>query len=258
MPPSNPTVNLAAAIVIACSLPTAAIIGWFLYAHWRRKGIPTSRVPALSLDLAEAGFIILTLSLLVLVAGPLAYPAGMALIVGFLIWKKTDLRLLWNFEKRDLARAPVVAVGLYLAGLPVTGFLLLISLAVGQHFGWPLESQKPVQMFLEAQSPWAIIQILLLACVVAPVGEELLFRGFFYPWLKGITGRTAAMGSVSLLFGLAHLNWSAFLALAFFGLVLNLVYDYTGKLAYSIALHAAFNTSTCALLLIYKFSAHPA
>lgn len=258
MPPSNPTVNLAAAILFAASLPTAAVIGWFLYAHWRRKGIPPSRIPDLAIDTGEAGLILLTLSLLVMAVGPLAYPAGMALILGFLVWKKTDLRLLWNFEKKDLGRAPVVAVGLYLAGLPVTGLLLLISLAVGQYFGWHIESQKPVQMFLEARSPWTIAQILLLACVAAPLGEELLFRGFFYPWLKGLTGRAVAMGSVSLLFGLAHMNWTAFLALAFFGLVLNLVYDYTGKLAYAIALHAAFNSSTCALLLLYKFSAHPA
>lgn len=258
MPPSHPTVDLAAAILISLALPVAVIVGWFLYRQLRKGSIPASRVPNLPLGTGEASLFLLALAALLLVAGPLIYPAAVALLIGFLVWRHTDLQLLWNFEKIDLFRAPPTALVLYLAGLPVVGLLLLVSLAVGQHFNWPLESQRPVQLFLEAKSPSLILGILFLACVAAPIGEELFFRGFIYPWAKGRIGRFPAMALTATLFGLAHLHWSSFLSLAFFGVILNLVYDLTGKLSYAIALHATFNCTTCALLLLYKFAAHPA
>ncbi|MDX6765747.1 MAG: CPBP family intramembrane glutamic endopeptidase [Candidatus Methylacidiphilales bacterium] len=253
MPPSNPTVDLAAACLIVLSIPVSIVAGWSAY-KLLRTGLPPSRVPDLGIPLNEVSVFLLSMALLVLAAGPLVYPASVILTIAFLLLCKTDLRQLWNFERNDLRTSPGLAVTVYLAALPLVGLLLLLSLAVGSHFGWPMESQKPVQMFLQARSPMVIAGIILLACVLAPVAEELLFRGFLYPWLKGRIGRTPALALTSLAFGLAHLHWSSFLSLAFFGLVLNLVYDQTGKLAHSMALHATFNLVTCGMLLLYKFS----
>jgi uncharacterized protein len=258
MPPSHPTVDLAAAVLLGLSLPVALIVGWFVYLRLRRQAVPVSRVPDLPLGMGEAAFFFLALALVIGLAGPLVHPAAVVLLFGILLWRKTDLQALWNFEKKDIGQAPLTGIILYLAGLPLVGLLLLVSLVIGQHFGLQMETQIPVQMFLEAKSPSLIIGILLLACVVAPLAEEFFFRGFLYPWVKTHLGRFPAMLLTATLFSLAHMHWSSFLSLAFFGLVLNLVYDFTGKLSYPIALHATFNCTTCAVLLLYKFSAQPA
>ena len=258
MPPSHPTVDLAAAVLLGLSLPVSLIVGWFVYLRLRRRAIPDSRVPDLPLGMGEAAFFFLSLALVIGLAGPLAHPAAVALLLGILLRRKTDLKALWNFERKDLARAPLSGIALYLAGLPVVGLLLIVSLAIGYQWGLQMETQKPVQMFLEAKSPSLIIGILLLACVVAPLSEEFFFRGFLYPWVKTHVGRFPAMILTATLFSLAHMHWASFLSLTFFGLVLNLVYDFTGKLSYPIALHATFNGTTCAILLLYKFSAQPA
>ena len=82
---------------------------------------------------------------------------------------------------------------------------------------------------------------LVMGVVVAPIGEELLFRGVI---LRGLLRRygtwTAALAS-ALLFALAHLNpWQAVLALPL-GLLLAWLYLRTRSLLPCIAAHAACN-----------------
>jgi uncharacterized protein len=81
----------------------------------------------------------------------------------------------------------------------------------------------------------------LSACVLAPVLEEMLFRGLI---LRGLLLRyppaTAIVHSAAL-FGLAHFNVYQFFVGISTGLVLGLAYQRTRSLWPCVLLHAAFN-----------------
>jgi membrane protease YdiL (CAAX protease family) len=95
------------------------------------------------------------------------------------------------------------------------------------------------------RSTAAMIGAAFLVSVVAPVGEEFFFRGFFYGALRNWRGPWPAAVLTGLVFGIVHFSSSnaAFLApLAFFGFGLCVLYERTGSLYPCMALHCANNS----------------
>jgi membrane protease YdiL (CAAX protease family) len=82
--------------------------------------------------------------------------------------------------------------------------------------------------------------VLILLCVLVPVGEEVFFRGFIYGTLRR-WGRVSAVVLSSVLFAAVHLQIVHFLPILVLGVVLALLYERTGSLAGSIAVHGINN-----------------
>ncbi len=82
---------------------------------------------------------------------------------------------------------------------------------------------------------------LLLACVIAPVVEEMLFRGIILRGFLQRYSRVQAIWGSSLLFGLAHLNIYQFVAALLMGAICGWLYARARSLVPCIALHAAYN-----------------
>ncbi len=139
------------------------------------------------------------------------------------------------------------------AAASVVGFLvvtLLLSLALGVE-------ESPTGQMLDklgvGSGVAAFVAVALLICVVAPLFEELFFRGFFFSalrssmnvWWAAILGGLA-FGSIHILNFLAGTPIEAAIvgavSLTFFGLLLCLVYWRTGSLYPCIAAHAVNNT----------------
>ncbi len=84
-----------------------------------------------------------------------------------------------------------------------------------------------------------------LTCVVAPIGEEFLFRGFIFNALRNWRGVGLAAVITGLLFGAVHFGSAPVLdlvPLAALGIALCLLYDYTGSLYPCIAFHSLNNS----------------
>ncbi len=117
-------------------------------------------------------------------------------------------------------------------------------------FGIDAEEDLPQDLGVE-DSDVALVFSALLICVMAPVAEEFLFRGFMFPALRRWKGTWPAALIVGSLFGLIHVAGSPleFIPLLmFFGVALCLLYARTKSLYPCIALHAlnnsvAFSTS---------------
>ena len=89
-----------------------------------------------------------------------------------------------------------------------------------------------------------LLIVTLLVCVVAPVGEELFFRGFFFGALRNWRGAWPAAIITGLTFGAFHIESSPIgqlVPLAIFGAGLCMLYHWTGSLYLPIALHAINN-----------------
>jgi membrane protease YdiL (CAAX protease family) len=88
-----------------------------------------------------------------------------------------------------------------------------------------------------------------MAVVLAPVVEEMLFRGILYPVIKELGYPRFALWSTSLVFGLVHANFMTFLPLTFLALLLVMLYEATDNLLAPILVHSLFNAVNFFLLV---------
>lgn len=105
----------------------------------------------------------------------------------------------------------------------------------------PPEVDAAITALTRIDSPLRAVTVPLTFVVIAPVTEELLFRGLLLRGLRARHGRTTAIVTSAVLFGAFHLDAPALLFATLMGLVLGIVAERTGSTMPSIALHAGFN-----------------
>ena len=90
----------------------------------------------------------------------------------------------------------------------------------------------------------ALVAVSLLVCVIAPIAEELFFRGFCFTALRRSLGTFPAAALTGIIFGAIHLGGTEIefiVPLMVFGFLLCLLYVWTGSLLPCIVLHALNN-----------------
>lgn len=112
------------------------------------------------------------------------------------------------------------------------------------------DSQLIVRYFLEHPHFKDRAAVIAMAVIVAPVAEEVLFRGYFYGVIRRFGGRVPAILISSLLFAAIHVHLPSFPGLAVLAMILCLLYERTGSLWAPITMHSLFNASTIAALLL--------
>lgn len=144
-----------------------------------------------------------------------------------------------------------------LRSIPVKGILPIAILAAGfnvvtsviiSNFPWP---QGWMDSYMQnASAIDGSLMAWLTAVLMAPVLEEIVFRGLMYTRLKKGLPVIAAAIVTSLAFGIAHgtIIWAIYTFV--FSMVLIWVFEKFQSLAACIALHMAYNLSGMALSLI--------
>jgi membrane protease YdiL (CAAX protease family) len=131
-------------------------------------------------------------------------------------------------------------------GFVVGGYLLFLMVA-GLWLQLLNESSKDKSLtdLGVDRSTAALVGAMLVVCVMAPLAEEFLFRGFIFTALRNWSGPLVSAILTGLLFGAIHLDAdrpAAFLVpLAFLGFLLCVIYWRTGSLYPCIALHCLNN-----------------
>ena len=146
---------------------------------------------------------------------------------------------------KAFGRTAVYCVGiLYLFNL-LTGLLMMaVELASGTSTG------DLLQATMDSMPKWLYV---VLVGVVAPVGEELIFRKLLLDRLRPFGDRCAIWVS-ALAFGLFHLNLYQFFYATAAGLILAGVALKTGKIWHTMVLHAIVNLSSAALTFLSEVS----
>lgn len=139
---------------------------------------------------------------------------------------------------KTLVFAPLV----YLAALP---FLLLVAkateLLLRHLLGIEPELQDVAKVVAENPSPLQVLYT-LSAIFMAPLYEEIMFRGLVFPYLVKRVGLAQGILLVSVLFAVMHFHLPSFAPLVLLSAILCLAYWRSGSLWISIGVHTLFNT----------------
>lgn len=181
-------------------------------------------------------------SLAYLVIGSLALHGsilfGFAVVLGI---HKVRWRDAFGFNHRPLAKALVLGMMLAFLFLPVGLVFQDVSMRVLEKIHMPAETQKAVVEFEKAQTWGTRAYLIFFAVALAPIAEEMFFRGTLYPVIKQLGFPKLAAFVTSILFAAVHLAPGIFLPLVILSFVLIWLYEKTDNLLAPIAAHAAFN-----------------
>ncbi|MBC8003010.1 MAG: CPBP family intramembrane metalloprotease [Opitutaceae bacterium] len=152
----------------------------------------------------------------------------------------------WN-EGFGLGNAPSRALAL---GLGVGAVALPVVLGWNQiaaellvRLGIKPETQEAVQRLQAGMTGGQQIYLAVVAVLLAPLVEELLFRGIIYPTVKQAGYPKVALWGTALMFGAIHANLASFLPLAVFALILTWAYERTNNLLAPMLIHGLFNAA---------------
>ncbi len=155
----------------------------------------------------------------------------------------------WGLNSRRLGRNLLWALAAFVAVLPVVyGVARLSELAVLRIGRGDLIHDHEAIVVLRdpALAAWARGLVVLNAALLAPLGEELFWRGLVQPWAgRTLGGRGRGIVLASILFGVVHLPQPiAVVPLILMALVLGYTYERTGSLWTPILVHMLFNIRT--------------
>ena len=138
--------------------------------------------------------------------------------------------------------------------LACVGAQIAVSIAITA-LGLPFEGNTKGINDARDELPF-VVSIAVLAIVVAPVVEEIVFRGLVLRGLVGVMGPVGAVATQAVLFGAAHFdptlgtgNIGLILLLSAVGAVLGGAAYLTRRLTASIIAHAIINTIAVAVAL---------
>jgi membrane protease YdiL (CAAX protease family) len=101
-------------------------------------------------------------------------------------WNQGFFQLLWK------------AAISYVTALPLMGLGLLIGLGMGWFFNVPNlgNPSHPIQELIDKANPMELFMLFALACVAAPITEEIIFRGVLYGHLRQGTSKWGVVASM--------------------------------------------------------------
>jgi membrane protease YdiL (CAAX protease family) len=210
-----------------------------LFAHW------------LHLERTGASGNIPTFS--VFVVGAVSFHLAAFLLISFFL---REHGIGWGtavgFSTDRLIRTLALSIGAALVVLPVAFFLIQTSAHCMQWFRMKPQAQQAVQLLQNNPAmPWGQkLGFGLVAVGLAPVVEEMLFRGVMYPAIKQLGFPRVAGWVTSLFFALIHFNLMTFVPLTVLAFVLIWLYERTDNLLAPILTHSLFNTTNFIWLLL--------
>lgn len=189
-------------------------------------------------------------SVLTLVSSALIYVVTLAMVVGlpWLVGRKKvsrqELGLGRSLSWLDMLIAP--------AGFVVYAILATVLIMLASKFlPWFNVDQVQDTGFNQINQRFEYILAFITLVIIAPLAEEILFRGYLFSKLKKYVPIWLSIIVVSLVFGVLHGAWNLAFDTFALSVILCLLRELTGSLWASILLHMIKNGIAFFMLFIY-------
>ncbi len=110
--------------------------------------------------------------------------------------------------------------------------------------------EQPIITSLSESSGFVLVSFVVLGVVIAPIGEELFFRGHLFRWSASRCGSTYAYVLTAAIFALLHANPSGILNYVVLSVTLAWAYERWRILFVPIVAHATINALAITLLIL--------
>ena len=149
----------------------------------------------------------------------------------------------WKMRPRD------IPLGLAIGALMQLVLLPLLYWPIIELFG-DLDVEGPARDLTDmASTPFEVVALVVMTVVMAPLTEEVFFRGLVQGALRDWLGPIRALAIASALFAATHFQLVQFPALVVVGLVHGLMVLGTKRLGPALWSHVGFNAITVFVLL---------
>jgi membrane protease YdiL (CAAX protease family) len=145
------------------------------------------------------------------------------------------------FRRSTVIRDLLWGAALALALLPALDGATRIGGVLLRAMGQEPALQDLVGLIRDEGRPGVLVGAGVFVTILAPLAEEMVFRGFVYTGLRRVAGPGRAAVASAVLFALIHGSPYASLPLFGLGLALAFLYERNGSLTAPVALHGAFN-----------------
>ncbi|MBQ6544686.1 MAG: HAD hydrolase-like protein [Lachnospiraceae bacterium] len=112
---------------------------------------------------------------------------------------------------------------------------------------WMYEMNPSRYDMLDSLPLWAEF---IAIVIFAPIAEELLFRGIIFRRVRDYSGYLMAAVLSAALFGSVHMDVVTGICAFIIGIIMAILYEYTGSLFTSMLFHAGFNFYSIAISLL--------
>lgn len=164
----------------------------------------------------------------------------------------------WTFQKQGRWHLIQNVFFTYCKILPLLGAISIIwtqllQFLVDHHWPIKIDNQAIVTLLSQGNIPlWLLIAIGICIIVLAPICEEIIFRGILFRFLIARYSLTFALWTSAFFFALMHMHVTSFLPLLCLGYFLAKIYVETGDIKTNIGLHMLFNSLNYCLILCLK------
>lgn len=214
----------------------ASALGFALYASAR--GVPLEDLDREALTIGEIALLQAPLWL-----GLLGVPLLATRLRGNGPHRDLGLWATW----RDVPRGLAIGVACQLVLVPIVTIPVFLLTDADQ-----ADLEEPARELTDKAQGAGVLLLVLVVVVMAPLAEEVFFRGMLQRTLGRVVPVWPAMLVTSVLFGVSHFQALQLPALAAFGLVLSLLVHRGGRLGPAIWAHVGFNATTVAALLLAR------
>ncbi|MFW3147241.1 MAG: lysostaphin resistance A-like protein [Thermoplasmatota archaeon] len=131
--------------------------------------------------------------------------------------------------------------------------LLVPVLLIMWGYGWALGDagfKAPTNPFMMIEGPWEIGSVFLSIVIIAPLVEELLFRGYLFKLLEDRAGSNPAVLVTASLFALAHFSIYGFIPILVMGGIMGWVRKRSGSIVPSLIFHSANNLAALLVVIL--------
>jgi len=152
----------------------------------------------------------------------------------------------YRAEAKDLRWIPA-GLGLQFV-IGIAMFFFYVPIMQLTNLDWEDVTAPVRELTDRATDPVNVVILLVMVGLVAPLTEELFYRGLVLRSVEKRFGTGWGVAVSSVVFGLSHMNL-AIPGLVLFGVVVGLVTVRSGRLGPAIAIHVGFNMTSAVLSL---------
>lgn len=163
-------------------------------------------------------------------------------------WRAWRYAIGWHAGRGFFREVGAGIVG-YLAGLPIVGVGIVLTLAITMLT--KADASHPIAGEIDLSNTWAMLGLFSLATVWAPLVEESIFRGALYRRLRGRMACPLAAIVCGFIFAIIHpQGYAGVPVLTSLGVVFCLLREWRGSLIGPIVAHAINNVFAVSVLMM--------